>query len=124
MKKAKQHERGCPDSACESTAKGVETVAPVEVPKSVQIASSGIDSSSKVISFTSALIADVMTERVTTKVASTVCNAMGKMLKAAELERKYSNDGTAQPFSLTDAKSDPVEEEKQALRRRLAELES
>jgi hypothetical protein len=37
----------------------------------------------------SLLMADLLTERVSTSVANSVCNSAGKMLKAVEMQQRY-----------------------------------
>ena len=66
-----------------------ETVA--AEPKSVGIASRGIRTDRDAAEYLSALIGDVMTQTVPTRVASTGVNAMGKLLKVVEMRHKYGN---------------------------------
>jgi hypothetical protein len=42
----------------------------------------------------SLLMADLLTERVSTSVANAVCNSAGKMLKAVEMQQRYGKTGS------------------------------
>lgn len=66
-----------------------EAVAPVEVPRSVQIASRGVRDDASAFDFLSALIADVMTDKVHHRTANTTINALGKMQKLADMRLRY-----------------------------------
>lgn len=99
-----------------------------QTPRSVQIASEGIRNSAQAKGFLSALISDVMTESVSPKKANTACNAMGKLIKVADLERQHGQGGASEPFNLVDlptlavdvaATADPLAEEESALLDRL-----
>src|SRR5689334_2487973 len=66
-----------------------QEVASIERPRSVEIASSGISTSTEAGQFLSAIISDVMTEEVPHRRASVAISAMDKMLKLFALQHKY-----------------------------------
>lgn len=102
-------------------------VAPIQIPRSIQIASSGICTDRQAGEWLSALIGDVMTEVVPTRIAGTCVNAMGKMLKLVEMRHKYGQPEAQgkdlrlipEPNNCDDAR----ENKRKALLRELAALE-
>lgn len=66
-------------------------------PRSVEIASGGIDDTRGLMRFGTALIGDLMTGAVSPKVANPVCRTGHMVLRAAEMEQKHNN-GTALPL--------------------------
>lgn len=104
-----------------------EVVAAPEAPKSVQIASKGIRTAPDASEFLSALIGDTMTEAVPVRIANTSVNAMGKLLKVAELQLRYGKvKGENTPDQLVlvkDREPDCKEQKRQELLRQLNELD-
>jgi hypothetical protein len=60
-----------------------------EQAKSIVIAKPGIRNTRDVIAMMSSLISDLAASRVTPKVANSICEAAGKMLKIAELQHRF-----------------------------------
>ena len=98
--------------------------APALPARSVQIASSGICTDRDAADFLSALIGDVMSGAVPTRVASTSVNAMGKLLKVVEMRHKYGNpEDQSRVLELT-READPRASKRQQLLRELAALDA
>jgi len=57
--------------------------------RSVKLASGGISTSDDVKRLMAAIVPDILEGKVNTQTASSVCNAVGKLLKVVELELKY-----------------------------------
>jgi hypothetical protein len=62
---------------------------PVRSARSTAIAEKGISTSRDEMQMMSSLISDLSSGRITPKVADSICNATGKMLKVVELEAKF-----------------------------------
>lgn len=58
-------------------------------PRSLPIAEKGIQTSKDFAHLMSALIGDIVSERMTPQVSNAVCNAGGKLLKIVEMEYKF-----------------------------------
>lgn len=99
-----------------------------ETPLSVQIASRGIRTADDAANFQSALLGDLMAERVTVKKTNAACNVVGKLLKVVELQQKYGGAGeNRKPLHMADpddAARLAAEQKKAKLRAELAELEA
>ena len=67
-------------------------------PRSVEIASAGIDSTRDMAKFGTALIADIMTGSVCAKVANPVCRTGNLVLRSVEMEQRH-NGGNPVPLS-------------------------
>lgn len=105
------------------------SLAPTPAPRSVEIASSGIRTAHDAASFLSAIIGDVMTEAVPVRIANCGINAMGKLLKVAELQQRYGKVEGNQPADLqlvgpqaatVEAPADPLAEREARLLEELA----
>lgn len=100
-----------------------------EAPRSVGIASRGIRTAGDAANFLSALIGDVMTEAVPTKIANTACNGMGKLLKVVDMQQRYGKPKDGEPEKMlvladpTDARRAAEQTEREQLLARLAELD-
>lgn len=64
-------------------------VAKTEQAKCVKHFEQGIATCGQLAKGMSLLMADLLTERVATSVANSVCNSAGKMLKAVEMQQRY-----------------------------------
>jgi len=64
-----------------------------EQAKSVPHFEQGISNCSQLSKGMSLLMADLLTERISTSVANSVCNSAGKMLKAVEMQQRYGKTG-------------------------------
>jgi hypothetical protein len=98
----------------------------VEVPRSVQIASRGIRTDHQAAEYLSALVTDVMTDRVTEKRANTACNVMGKLFKVVEMRHKYGKpEDQSRELSLipSPAQDDGLAAAEAVLLRQKADLE-
>lgn len=62
---------------------------PALEPRATQVLEKGIKDIDDVMQAMSLLMADIITQRVATGVANTLCSAVGKMMKAAELKERY-----------------------------------
>lgn len=60
-----------------------------EVPRSLEHFEKGVRTAAQLAAGMSMLMADLITERVGTSVGNAVCNAGGKMLKAAEMQHRF-----------------------------------
>ena len=60
-----------------------------ETAKCVQHFEKGIATCGQLAKGMSLLMSDLLTERVSTSVANSVCNSAGKMLKAVEMQQRY-----------------------------------
>lgn len=65
-------------------------------PKCVAIAEAGVRNSQQMMRYLSALIADGSAGRVTTGMMHGACNAVGKLLRVAEMEARYGTAGANQ----------------------------
>lgn len=63
-----------------------------EIPRSLQIADGGINTSLDFRNFMSAIMSDVISGRLTPNMTNAACNAGGKLLKMVELEQKYATN--------------------------------
>lgn len=68
---------------------------------SARIAADGITSSNNFGKLMSAIISDVLNNRISTDVANAACNAGGKMLKCIELRFKYGSSQVPEPKPLS-----------------------
>lgn len=92
---------GRSSSDCAPAREGADSAAVVkEAPRSVEIASSGIRDDHQAAEYLSALIGDVMTDRVSVRIANTGVNAMGKLLKLVEMRQKYGQPENARSLDL------------------------
>ncbi len=69
-----------------------QEVAPISegvIAQSIVIATHGITTSQDCKNLLSAMMADLLTGKITDRVGNAVCNACGKILKTVELEQKY-----------------------------------
>lgn len=76
---------------------GVPEAAGAPQPRSVEIASGGIDDTRAMCRFGTALIGDIMTGAVNAKLANPVCRTANVVLRACEMEQK--NAGHALPLN-------------------------
>lgn len=88
----------------ESTPRGranVASNAPVPQARSVAIASNGIRTGQDFASLMTALMSDIIEERISPSVANAAINAGGKLLKVVEMQYKYNRPGrdSAEPKS-------------------------
>jgi hypothetical protein len=58
-------------------------------PRSVGLASEGVHTGTQFAKLMSALMSDIIEEKVTPAVANAACNAGGKLLKVVEMQLKY-----------------------------------
>jgi len=77
-----------------SIQKKSETMAKSEEAKCIAHFEKGITKCGELSQGMSLLMADLLTERVSTTVANAVCNSAGKMLKAVEMQQRYGKTGT------------------------------
>lgn len=63
-------------------------------PRSVELASQGIETAQDFSNVMSALMSDILSGKITPGVGNAAVNAGGKLLKAAELQAKYGTDGS------------------------------
>lgn len=73
----------------EATDRKAAKAAKNESAKSVPHFERGIQNCSQLSQGMSLLMADVLSERVSTSVANSVCNAAGKMLKSVEMQQRF-----------------------------------
>lgn len=71
------------------TTEKAEKVAKRETAKSTAHFEQGIATCGQLAKGMSLLMADLLTERVATSVANSVCNSAGKMLKAVEMQQRF-----------------------------------
>ncbi len=62
------------------------------IPKSLQIAEGGVETSRDFRNLMSAIMSDVISGRLTPSMTNAACNAGGKLLKMVDLEYKYGTD--------------------------------
>jgi len=74
----------------EATTKGNKKVS--KKPRSLEVASNGIKTSSDFASMMSALMSDLIEGKVAPGVGNATCNAGGKLLKVVEMTYKYGTD--------------------------------
>jgi hypothetical protein len=70
-------------------------------PRSLSLAARGIRTGADFSQVMSALISDIIEEKVTPQVANAACNAGGKLLKVVEMQIKYGkrkNDADPHPI--------------------------
>lgn len=72
----------------------------VEIPRSVQIASSGIRNDRHAGEYLSALLGDMMADKVSVRVGNACNNTMGKLLKLVELRQKYGSPENSKAIEL------------------------
>lgn len=65
--------------------------------RSIAIAQSGVKTSRDFAAMMSALMSDILDERIEPRAANAVCNAGGKLLKMVELEHKYGSPKQSGP---------------------------
>lgn len=95
-----------------------------ETSRAAQIASEGISTFRGATNYLTALVADHINGHIPNRRAATSCNLMGKVLKSAEHQIKYGPDHEISDPVQGAVGPDPVLVEEQALRARLAELET
>lgn len=66
-----------------------ETTSPRKSARSAALASNGVKTSRDFAAMMSALMSDILEERIDPRAANAVCNAGGKLLKMVEMEHKY-----------------------------------
>ena len=74
--------------------KHAEKMAQGEAAKCIAHFEKGITKCGELSQGMSLLMADLLTERVSTSVANAVCNSAGKMLKAVEMQQRYGRTGS------------------------------
>lgn len=82
------------------SAKTVESAILGGEPRSLALAARGIRTGADFSKVMSALISDIIEEKVTPQVANAACNAGGKLLKVVEMQIKHGkrkNDSDASP---------------------------
>ena len=92
-----------PSNVLEKTSVKANEAAQREKAKSPSHFEKGIKTCSDLASGMSLLMADVLSERVSTSIANSVCNQAGKMLKAVEMQQRYgktSKDGSSKELKL------------------------
>lgn len=62
---------------------------PVEPPRSLGLANAGVKTGADFANMMSALMSDIISERIQPDLANAVCNAGGKLLKVVEMQYKY-----------------------------------
>lgn len=60
-----------------------------EEPRSLSLAERGVKTGADFANMMSALMSDIISERITPVVANAACNAGGKLLKVVEMQYKY-----------------------------------
>lgn len=73
------------------------------VPRSLEIAASGVNTGGQFASLMSALMSDLIDGRLTPSVGNAVCNAGGKLLKVVEMQQRWgtATDGGPKDLRLT-----------------------
>lgn len=71
------------------TKEKAEKLAKTEAAKALLHFERGVTNCSQLAKGMSLLMADLLSERVSTTVANAVCNGAGKMLKAVEMQQRY-----------------------------------
>jgi hypothetical protein len=62
------------------------------LPRSAAIADRGIETTQDFLNFQNALLSDLLSKRLTVQEVNAATNTSGKMLKAAELQRKHGRN--------------------------------
>jgi hypothetical protein len=79
----------------------------VEEPRSLALAQRGIRTGADFANMMSALMSDIIAQRVTPQIANATVNAGGKLLKVVEMQYKYGGKGD-QVLGLTLAPGEPA----------------
>ena len=80
----------------------------VATPRSMDIASRGVNTGGQFAMLMSALMSDLIEGRITPSVGNAVCNAGGKLLKVVEMQQRWGTqktEGGARDLSLTGSTS-------------------
>ncbi len=73
-----------------------------KMPRCLEVAKRGINTSKDFASYMSAMMSDLIEGTVTPQIGNAACNAGGKLLKVVEMEYKYGTTGkNGQPKHLT-----------------------
>lgn len=77
-------------------------------PRSMSIASGGVNTGGQFATLMSALMSDLIEGRITPSVGNAVCNAGGKLLKVVEMQQRWGtqkSEGGPRDLSLTGSVS-------------------
>lgn len=86
--------------------KSVEQSSGPGVPRSMDIASRGVNTGGQFAQLMSSLMSDLIEGRITPSVGNAVCNAGGKLLKVVEMQQRWGTqqtDGGPRDLALTGA---------------------
>lgn len=71
-----------------------------EEPRSLSLAERGVRTGGDFASMMSALMSDIIAERISPSIANAACNAGGKLLKVVEMQYKYGGKDTDRVLTL------------------------
>lgn len=81
-----------------------EEVTPAGVPRSLAIASNGVNTGGQFTMLMASLMSDLIEGRITPSVGNAVCNAGGKLLKVVEMQQRWGTqkvEGGPRDLALT-----------------------
>ena len=81
-------------SEIKKSTNGASSAVAIETPRSVQIASGGLNTTADIATFGSALATDIMTGSVTPKTGAAAVGALRMTLRAFEFQLRYGEGGT------------------------------